>query len=310
MFDNFVEARHTSRKIDSPTFRANIKTKPRSTENSACKCMSGYPWLHDQNPTSDGEYEPETPPHTPTMKRMYRYQPYGRKSKRQRTLSLNESELQDSGDRHRFASHQPVSLYRSRSVDDVGKDIDDLFWKIELDNDHPDSPISTVIKNLPFWDAPDVFADSSDILESDVLHDLPQFSNQKAPENIFRRWRHVFKEPTTFYIPPKEARVLATVENVEDVFGAWADQNFGDLSDDGDYLLDGRGRKRSKTDCKSRTPRPKRVMTGLSDRPGNRVFTIIQHVANFIKYLLWSLVEHLVVWFYEIFRVEIGGDDL
>ena len=72
--------------------------------------------------------------------------------------------------------------------------IQEVFWSISLSLhlSRREPSLLSVIRNLPVWDSPDIFLDSSD----KVTIKKQTKDTAKDPVNIFKSIRHIFNEPT------------------------------------------------------------------------------------------------------------------
>jgi len=173
--------------------------------------------------------------------------------------------------------------YRSRSkqkqVKVIDTDVNDAFWDI-VANAKQES-LREEIRNLPFWDSPDVFADSCDLIESNMAYDSNKYSRgRKDPLNIYRTWRFIFNEPIKFYKKSVHAEQenLEVLSDVEDAFGEWATQAIADERINRNWQHRGsqRGRRKSKNNQTIRENNDR----ALNVRPGTPTVTAVSLVTH------------------------------
>ena len=128
-------------------------------------------------------------------------------------------------------------------------DVNDIMWRIETNGRPNSSSLAQELANLPFWEAPDVFRDACELIESSSAQLPPPSSlaphspaipsyairmRPKDPLSTFRTWRYLFTEPKSALRTPRKRksyripslRQIASAANnsviVEDIFSDWS----------------------------------------------------------------------------------------
>jgi len=129
--------------------------------------------------------------------------------------------------------------------------IQTVFWDISLDDEsrkHGERRLSDVIHNLPSWHSPDILLDS--LGHHAGPNKAPNKAQQhKDPANIFKSYRHIFKEPRSPEEPSKPTKPVVYEENylmdgMEDVYADWAPSVLADERTE--KKRQNRGRRRMK----------------------------------------------------------------
>ena len=127
-------------------------------------------------------------------------------------------------------------------------DVNDIMWRIETNGRPNSNSLAQELANLPFWEAPDVFRDACELIESSSAQLPPPSSlaprspaipsyairmRPKDPLSTFRTWRYLFTEPKSALRTPRKrashriptlrqiARAASNSTIIEDIFSDW-----------------------------------------------------------------------------------------